>query len=90
MPNTIQCIASNGFQLWKRKETEAGRSISLEAIAKETGLSIHTVRRFLCVPDSDVAGSPLSAAAKLALFFDVSLSDLLVVHSQAKEDCESR
>ena len=71
-------VLSNAFGLWKDKEKKEGRSISIDTIARETGLAKMTVRKFV-VGKEDVKGSPLAAAAALADYFGSNLDTLLAV-----------
>ena len=72
-------VKSHGFSLLRAKESKESRRIPIEAVVKDTGLARMTVRRFLSPEEIDVSGSPLGAAATVAHFLGVSLSDLLSV-----------
>ena len=74
-------VRSKAFALWKDKEKREGRKITIDALAKETRLAKMTVRRFLAT-DGDVSGSPLAAAAVLAVYFGTGLDDLLTVEKE--------
>lgn len=80
-------VTSNGFDLLQDKEKREGRRITIENVAKDTGLAKMTVRRFLSKTE-DVNGSPVAAAAVMAQYFDVSIGDILQIEvesSNAKE-----
>ena len=70
-------VASQGFTLWKQKESREGR-ITIEKVIEETGLAKLTVRRFLA-REGDVSGSTMGSAAIMAKYLDTTLCDLVSV-----------
>lgn len=68
-------VSSRAFDLLLDKQKQAGQRITIDSIARDTGLAKMTVRRFLS--KEDVTGSQIGAAALLADYFGVGLGDLL-------------
>ena len=81
-------VVSQGYELRSDHDKAAGKRISIDKIAAETGLSMMTVRRFVSDKDADVSGSPLLAAAIMAGYFGVELGAMLKVEMMEAEEAE--
>ena len=69
-------VVSKAFALWKARETDEHKRISMDSIIEDVGLSKTTVRRFL-EPNGDVSSSSLSSAAVFAEYFGVQIGDIV-------------
>ena len=78
-------VVSRGYDLRSDHDKAAGKRISIDKIAAETGLSMMTVRRFVSDKDADVSGSPLLAAAIIADYFGVDLGAMLRIETTRLE-----
>ncbi len=75
-------VTSRAFNLLQDREKKEGRRISIDAIARDTGLAAMTIRRFVSPSkQQDVNGSSLVAAAMMADYFGVSIGDLIEVEN---------
>jgi adenine/guanine phosphoribosyltransferase-like PRPP-binding protein len=74
MNETELRVISRGYSIWKSRESETKKDITIDDIVEGTGASIGTVRKFVAVADADVSGAAIVGAVKIANFFGVPLS----------------
>ena len=78
-------LKSRGYNLWKEYESKFG-PITLDEIAKKTGLTLVTVRTFVAKSsrDKDIYAKGVGPAYVLATFFGATLNDTVSVSEDAK------
>jgi DNA-binding Xre family transcriptional regulator len=76
-------VKSNFLYLLAEKQRHAGRSISLRAVARDTGLNDYTVRGFAY---NSLSEYPKNAIQALCNYFGCDVGDLLKMEEQTVDD----